>query len=64
MPMFDIEEFFKTTDPDFVIDEDCAKAVGKNGPMSLSEVRDLLDIPTPDFEVVDLDEEENKVNIV
>ena len=61
MPQFDIEEFFKTSDPDFVADKDCLKAVGKEGPMTLAEVRELLGIPVPDFEVVNLNEEENKV---
>ena len=61
MPQFDIEEFFKTSDPNFVADKDCLKAVGKDGPMTLAEVRELLGIPVPDFEVVNLNEEENKV---
>lgn len=29
--------------------------------MTLAEVRELLGIPVPDFEVVNLNEEENKV---
>lgn len=61
MPNFDIEEFFRKTEPDFVVDQDCEKAVGPKGPKTLSEVRKLLGIPTPDFEKVNLDEEENKV---
>ena len=61
MPNFDIEEFFKTSDPDFVVDEDCRKAIGPTGPKTLAEVRTLLGIPTPDFGGVNLDAEENKV---
>ncbi len=61
MPNFNIEEFFKTTDPDFKVDEDCAKAVGPLGPKTLNEVRELLGIPIPDFSGVNLDAEESKV---
>lgn len=61
MPNFDIEEFFRQGNPEFTIDEDCEKAVGPKGPKSLAEVRTLLGIPTPDFEKVNLDAEENKV---
>lgn len=61
MPHFDIEEFFKTTDPDFVVDPDCEKAIGPKGPKTLAEVRTLLGIPTPDFGGVNLDAEESKV---
>lgn len=61
MPNFNIEEFFKTSDPDFVVDEDCRKAIGPTGPKTLAEVRTLLGIPTPDFGGVNLDAEENKV---
>lgn len=63
MPEFDIEAFFKTAEPDFTADKDCLKACGKNGPKSLAQVRRMLGIPTPDFEAVNLDEEENKVTI-
>lgn len=63
MPQFDIEEFFKTADPDFIVDADCLKAAGKNGPKTLAQVRQLLGIPTPDFEAVNLNEEENKVKV-
>lgn len=63
MPMLDIEKFFKTTDPDFMVDPDCAKAVGPLGPETLSEVRQLLGIPEPDFSGVTLGEEENKIKI-
>lgn len=61
MPNFDIEEFFKTTEPDFKADPDCIKAIGPQGPKTLAEVRTLLGIPTPDFGGVNLDAEENKV---
>ena len=61
MPNFDIEEFFKTTDPDFKVDPDCDKAIGPKGPKTLAEVRTLLGIPTPDFGGVNLDAEESKV---
>ncbi|MBO7122975.1 MAG: HAMP domain-containing protein [Treponema sp.] len=60
MPRFDIEKFFKTSNPDFKVDPDCAKAVGPTGPRTMKEVRELLGIPTPDFEKVNLNEEENK----
>lgn len=61
MPQFDIESFFKEGDPDFVLDPDCARSVGPNGPKTLEEVRRLLGIATPDFGGVNLDAEENKV---
>ena len=61
MPRFDIEGFFKTTDPDFVADPDCICAIGPKGPRTLAEVRTLLGIPTPDFSGVNLDAEESKV---
>ncbi|MBQ0166447.1 MAG: adenylate/guanylate cyclase domain-containing protein [Treponema sp.] len=64
MPNFDVEEFFKTTDPDFVADPDCIKAVGPLGPKTMNEVRQLLGIPIPDFAKVDLDAEENKITAV
>lgn len=63
LPEFDIEEFFKQGNPDFVADEDCIKAVGKNGPKTLNEVRNMLGIPIPDFEKVNLNEEENKIQV-
>ena len=63
MPQFDIEKFFKRAIPDFKIDMDCVKAAGYYGPKTLSEVRKMLGIPTPDFEKVNLDEEENKIQI-
>ncbi len=63
MPAFDIEKFFKAGDPDFKVDPDCACAVGPAGPKSMKEVRQLLGIPTPDFEKVNLNEEENKIQI-
>ncbi len=63
MPQFDIEEFFKTSDKDFKIDSDCSRAVGKNGPKTLNEMRKLLGIPVPEFESVNLNEEENKIQV-
>ncbi|MCR4940537.1 MAG: adenylate/guanylate cyclase domain-containing protein [Treponemataceae bacterium] len=61
MPQFDIEAFFREGDPNFVLDSDCAKSVGPDGPKTLEEVRRLLGIATPDFGGVNLDAEENKV---
>ena len=63
MPQFDIEAFFKTGDKDFKLDSDCARAVGKNGPKTLNEMRNLLGIPIPEFESVNLNEEENKIQV-
>ena len=63
MPSFDIESFFKTADKDFVLDDDCKKCVGKSGPKTLNEVRNLLGIPIPEFESVNLNEEENKIQV-
>ncbi len=63
MPRFDIQKFFSKIDPDFVLDEECSKACGKNGPQDLRQVRALLGIPEPDFGKVNLDEEENKVKV-
>lgn len=61
MPCFDIEKFFRVNEPDFVIDKDCECAAGPKGPVTLAQVRKLLGIPVPDFEKVNLDEEENKI---
>ena len=63
MPNFDIEKFFRGSDPDFKADPDCLRAVGPTGPKTLNEVRTLLGIPIPDFAKVDLNEEENKTVI-
>lgn len=64
MPNFDIEKFFRFGgNKDFVLDADCAKAIGKNGPKTLNEVRLMLGIPVPDFEKVNLNAEENKVQV-
>ena len=63
MPAFDIEEFFKKGDENFVLDEDCARCVGKTGPKTLNEVRNLLGIPIPEFGSVNLNEEENKIQV-
>lgn len=61
MPNFNIEKFFKNAESDFVVDPDCQKALGPDGPKTLAQVRKLLGIPTPDFGKVNLNEEENKV---
>ncbi len=63
MPNFNIEEFFKQGDPDFVADPDCSRALGPTGPKTLNEVRNLLGIPIPEFEKVNLNEEENKIQV-
>lgn len=64
MPNFDIEEFFKTTNPDFVLDNDCAKALGEKGPKNLSQVRKLLNIPEPVFNGLNLNETEDKIKTI
>lgn len=64
MPRFDIKEFFSDeNDPDFQVDEDCAVCLGPTGPRTIAEVRKILGIETPDFEKVNLDEEENKIQV-
>lgn len=63
MPDFDIEEFFSAGEKKFVLDKDCEKAVGKKGPRTLNEVREMLGIPIPDFEKVNLNADENKVQV-
>ena len=63
MPQFDIEAFFKPNEPDFKADPDCARALGPHGPKTLNEVRNLLGIPIPEFEKVNLNEEENKIQV-
>ncbi len=63
MPHFDIEAFFKTSDAEFKLDKDCARCVGPTGPKTLNEVRNLLGIPIPEFESVNLNEEENKIQV-
>ena len=63
MPAFNIEEFFKKGDENFVLDPDCARCVGKTGPKTLNEVRNLLGIPIPEFGSVNLNEEENKIQV-
>lgn len=63
MPGFDIQKFFQQGEPEFVPDEDCLKAVGPDGPKNMAQVRVLLGIPVPDFEKVNLNEEENKIQI-
>ena len=63
MPAFDIEEFFRQGDPEFKADPDCIKAVGKQGPKTLNEVRMMLGIDIPEFDKVNLNEEENKIQV-
>lgn len=63
MPNFDIEKFYKQGDANFVADKDCVKAVGPLGPKTLNDVRRLLGIEIPEFEKVNLNEEENKIQI-
>ena len=63
MPRFDIEAFFKSADENFALDSDCARCVGPTGPKNLNEVRNLLGIPIPEFETVNLNEEENKIQV-
>ena len=63
MPHFDIENFFRSADKDFVADEDCLDVVGEKGPKTLKALRILLGIPEPDFGGVNLDEEENKIQV-
>ncbi len=63
MPHFDITEFFSSFEKDFVLDEDCEKAVGVKGPKTLTEMRLLLNIPEPNFGQVNLDAEENKIQV-
>lgn len=63
MPKFDIEAFFKTTNPDFVVDDDCKAAVGPEGPESLDEVRQLLGYTKPDYSGAEGEEPETKVKI-
>ena len=60
MPGFNIEEFFRKSEPEFTVDPDCAKAVGPLGPKNLHEVRSLLGIPEPNFDEVNLDASEEK----
>ena len=63
MPNFDIAKFFSTEKEEYEVDHDCERAVGPAGPKTLKEVRDLLGIETPDFEKVNLDAEENKIQV-
>lgn len=63
MPNFDIAKFFSTEKEEYEVDLDCEKAVGPAGPKNLKEVRELLGIDTPDFEKVNLDAEENKIQV-
>ena len=60
MPGFDIEAFFRQSEPEFSVDPDCIGAVGPQGPKTLHEVRALLGIPEPNFDEVNLDAAEEK----
>ena len=60
MPGFNIEEFFRKSEPNFKLDMDCQKAVGPFGPRNLHELRQLLGIPEPNFDEVNLDAAEEK----
>ena len=63
MPQFDIEAFFKPNEPNFKADPECSRALGPTCPKTLNEVRTLLGIPIPEFEKVNLNEEENKIQV-
>lgn len=63
MPGLDIAAFFRAGNPGFMPDEDCMKACGPDGPRTLNEVREMLGIPIPEFEKVNLNEEENKIQV-
>ncbi|MBQ9206637.1 MAG: adenylate/guanylate cyclase domain-containing protein [Treponema sp.] len=63
MPRFNIEEFFSEFEENFVLDTDCARAVGEKGPKTLKEMRKLLGIEEPNFGQVDLNAEENKIQV-
>ena len=63
MPNFDIAKFFSNENEEYEVDSDCERAVGPAGPKTLKEVRELLGIDTPDFEKVNLDAEENKIQV-
>lgn len=63
MPGFDLEKFFAQGDAEFVPDGECLKACGSDGPKTLDEVRTMLGIPVPEYEKVNLNEEENKIQV-
>ncbi|MBQ9239492.1 MAG: adenylate/guanylate cyclase domain-containing protein [Treponema sp.] len=63
MPQFDIAAFFTAADRTFHLDSACARAIGPSGPKTLAEVRAILNIPSPDFTKVDLDEAETKSTV-
>ncbi len=62
MPLLDIKEFFGD-DPSFRLEPDCLRACGPSGPRSLKELRRVLGIDEPEFEKVDLNAEENKIQV-
>ena len=63
IPHFNVQSFFGGKDPTFEIDEECARTVGPKGPKTLAELRKILGIPQPDFEKVNLNAEENKIQV-
>ena len=63
IPHFNVQSFFGGKDPMFEIDEECARTVGPKGPKTLAELRKILGIPQPDFEKVNLNAEENKIQV-
>lgn len=63
MPNFDIAEFFEEIRPGFTVDSECEKVLGPKGPRTIAEVRSLLGIATPDFEKVNLNETESKIQV-
>ncbi|MCR4823264.1 MAG: adenylate/guanylate cyclase domain-containing protein [Treponema sp.] len=63
MPNFDVAKFFSTERETYEVDPDCQLAVGPTGPKNLNDLRKLLNIPVPDFEKVNLDAQENKIQV-
>ena len=63
IPHFNVQSFFGGKDPMFEIDEECARTVGPKGPKTIAELRKILGIPQPDFEKVNLNAEENKIQV-
>ena len=63
MPNFDVNKFYRMSDPSFMADEECLDVVGPNGPKDLHELRKILGIAEPDFGGVNLDESENKITV-
>ncbi|MBR6914145.1 MAG: adenylate/guanylate cyclase domain-containing protein [Treponema sp.] len=63
IPHFNVQSFFGGKDQMFEIDEECARTVGPKGPKTIAELRKILGIPQPDFEKVNLNAEENKIQV-